>query len=149
MIPLIVMAVSIVLARGAGMSGLLPIGSWQDATRVGLAIMFLFTATAHFTPMRKDLARMVPPALPRPELLVAVTGVLEVAGAVGLLIPSTATLSAYCLIALLIAMFPANVNAARSGTKLRGRAATPLVVRAPMQALWIGLLWWSARGWQV
>src|SRR5437899_2723869 len=115
MIPLVVMAVSILLARAAGIWGLLPIESWPAATRVGLAIMFLFTAVAHFAPMRKDLVRMVPPALPHTELLVTVTGALEIAGAVGLLIPSTAALAAYCLIVLLMAMFPANVNAARSG----------------------------------
>ena len=96
--------------------------------------------------MKADLVRMVPSALPRPERLVAVTGVLEIAGAVGLLIPSTSRLAAYALMALLIVMLPANVNAARIGATLRGRPATPLFfLRIPMQMLWIGLLWWSAQ----
>ncbi len=98
----------------------------------------------HFTKMKADLAHMVPPALPRPELLVAVTGVLEIAGAVGLLIPSTASIAAYALIALLIAMLPANVNATKTGVTLRGRPATPLLLRIPLQMVWIGLLWCSA-----
>jgi len=145
MLPLLVMSFSILLARALGAWGLLPIGSWPVATRVGLAVMLLFTASAHFTKMKADLARMVPTAFPRPELLVAVTGVLEIAGAVGLLIPSTASVAAYALIALLIAMVPANVTAAQKGVTLRGRPATPLVLRIPLQMIWIGLLWWSAR----
>ena len=145
MLPLLVMSVSILLSRALGAGGLLPVGSWAVATRVGLAVMLLFTASAHFTKMKADLARMVPPALPRPELLVAVTGVLEIAGAVGLLIPSTASLAAYALMALLIAMLPANVNAAKAGVTLRGRPATPLLLRIPLQIVWIGLLWWSAN----
>jgi len=144
MLPLLVMSVSILLSRALGAGGLLPVGSWAAATRVGLAVMLLFTASAHFTKMKADLARMVPPALPRPELLVAVTGVLEIAGAVGLLIPSTASIAAYALIALLIAMLPANVNATKTGVTLRGRPATPLLLRIPLQMVWIGLLWWSA-----
>jgi uncharacterized membrane protein len=144
MLPLLVMSVSMLLARALGAWDLLPIESWPAATRVGLAVMLLFTASAHFTRMKADLARMVPPALPRPELLVAVTGLLEIAGAVGLLIPSTASVAAYALIALLIAMLPANVNAAKTGVTLRGRPATPLLLRIPLQMIWIGLLWWSA-----
>jgi len=50
-----------------------------------------------------------------------------------------------CLIALLIVLFPANVNAAMKGTTLAGKPATPLWLRAPMQVLFIGLLWWSTR----
>jgi uncharacterized membrane protein len=49
------------------------------------------------------------------------------------------------LIVLLIGMFVANVNAARKGVTLRGKPATPLWVRTPMQALFIALLWWSTR----
>jgi len=144
MLPLLVMSVSILLARALGAGGLLTVGSWAAATRVGLAVMLLFTASAHFTKMKADLVRMVPSALPRPELLVTVTGVLEIAGAVGLLIPSIASVAAYSLIALLIAMLPANVHAAQTGVTLRGRPATPLLLRIPLQMVWIGLLWWSA-----
>jgi uncharacterized membrane protein len=50
-----------------------------------------------------------------------------------------------CLIALLVAMFPANVNAALKKTTLVGKPATPLWLRIPMQLLLIGLLWWSTR----
>ncbi|MCF2532398.1 DoxX family protein [Yinghuangia soli] len=94
--------------------GIDALDAWHPALRVGLAVMFLLTAFAHFYPkLRADLIGMVPPALPRPGLLVTITGILEIAGAVGLLVPATARLTAACLIVLLIAMYPANVSAAR------------------------------------
>ncbi len=69
---------------------------------------------------------MVPPRLPRPDLLVTVTGVLELVGAVGLLVPATARLAAAGLGLLMLAMFPANVSAARRRLTLAGRPVTPL-----------------------
>jgi uncharacterized membrane protein len=44
----------------------------------------------------------------------------------------------------LVAMFPANVNAARKGTAVRGKASTPLWLRGPMQLLFIGMALWVA-----
>jgi uncharacterized membrane protein len=106
--------------------------------------MFLFTAASHFHPRtRGDLVRMVPRSLPAPAALVTLTGVLEVTGAIGLLLPSTAVVAAYGF-ALLLLMFPANVHAARAGLMIAGRRATPLVWRLPLQVFWIGALWWAA-----
>jgi uncharacterized membrane protein len=146
MIPLYVMIAGVLVARAAGAAGVGATDSWQGATRVGLAIMFMFTGVAHFTATRADLIRMVPPVLPRPDALVAVTGVAELAGAIALLFPAAARVAAYALMALLIAMFPANVHAARSGQMIAGRRATPLAMRLPLQVLWIGLLWWCSGG---
>jgi hypothetical protein len=42
-------------------------------------------------------------------------------------------------------MFIANFNAAQKGVTLRGKPPTPLWLRAPMQILFIALLWWSTR----
>ena len=113
------------------------------AVRIGLAAMFLLTASAHFTPMKRDLAAMIPPPLTGAMWLIYLTGVLEVAGAIGLLIPATQFLAAICLIVMLVAMFPANVYAATHAVTLSGKPATPLVPRTLMQILWIALLWWS------
>ena len=50
--------------------------------------MFVFTAVSHFHPRaRPDLIRMVPASLPAPAVLVTATGMLELLGAVGLLVP--------------------------------------------------------------
>jgi uncharacterized membrane protein len=107
--------------------------------------MFIFTASAHFNKMKHDLARMIPAYFPHPLLLVYITGILELLGAVGLLLPEFRRLAGLCLIALLIAMFIANVNAAQKGVTLRGKPATPLWLRIPMQIFFVALLWWSTR----
>ncbi len=144
MAPLIVMLGAGLAARALGATGVLPAAdSWRDSLRLGLAAMFVFTAVSHFHPRtRQDLIRMVPASLPAPSLLVTVTGVLELIGAVGLLVPRLVAVAAYGLIALLVAMFPANVRAAREELVIAGRRATPLVWRLPLQLFWIGALWW-------
>lgn len=140
---LIVLLISWALLRMAGAAGVEAVGSWRDAARYALVVMFVFTATAHFNKMKYDLARMIPPVFPNPLLLVYVTGVLELAGALGLALSQFQRLAAICLILLLVGMFVANVNAVRRGVTLRGKPATPLWLRTPMQILFIVLLWWS------
>jgi uncharacterized membrane protein len=144
MVPLIVMLVSWLVARSIGV-----IGVWHQADsstgalRIALAAMFVFTAVSHFHPRtRPGLILMVPPSLPAPTLLVTATGVLEFIGAIGLLVPQALAAAAYGLIALLAAMLPANVHAARAGLMVAGRRATPLVWRFPLQLFWISALWW-------
>jgi uncharacterized membrane protein len=144
-IVLYVMLAGILGARAAGALGVTALDGWTPATRAGLALMFVFTGIAHFNRTRQDLVRMVPPALPRPDLLVTLTGVAELAGAAGLMVPSLARVSAWALAALLVAMFPANIYASRTGHRIAGRAHTPMVIRAPLQVLWIALLVWSVR----
>jgi len=147
MAPLIVMLAGWLVFRAIGAAaGLESAETWTGALRFALALMFAFTALAHFTARtRGDLVRMVPPWLPQPGLLVTVTGVLEILGAVGLLVPSTVSVAAIALIALLIAMFPANIHAARTRQSIAGRTATPLVVRLPLQLFWIAALAWVAN----
>ncbi|MGA5545559.1 DoxX family protein [Mycobacterium sp. NPDC051198] len=103
-----------VTARVIGLLGVHYLDSWPEAIAVGLAAMFVMTGVAHFVnPLRRDMIAIVPPALPAPGILVTATGVLELAGAVGLLYPPTRTAAAVCLFLLMLAMFPANVYAAR------------------------------------
>ena len=147
MAPLIVMLVCWAAARLVGFTGLwAQADSWSGALRFALTAMFVFTAVSHFHPRtRRDLIRMVPASLPAPASLVTATGVLEFIGAIGLFVPQALTAAAYGLIALLVAMFPANVHAARAGLVIAGRRATPLVWRLPLQLFWISALWWVAR----
>jgi uncharacterized membrane protein len=102
--------------------------------------MFVLTASAHFGSRRPDLVRMVPPALGDPELLVTLTGIAELAGAAALLVPRTSRLAAVALALLLVALFPANMRAAREGLTIGGAPATPLVPRAFMQVVFIGAI---------
>ena len=106
--------------------------------------MFLFTGTSHFTGMKHDFAAMIPPPLPNDLWVIYLTGVFEIAGAVGLLIPRTRRPAGICLALLLVAMFPANVYAITNEIALGGNAPTPLWVRAPMQLLYIGMVWWTS-----
>ena len=142
---LIVLLASLVLFRGLGALGVGALSSWQEAAVWALAVMFLFTASAHFTKMKKDLINMVPKALPNPEFLVNLTGLLEIMGAVGLLLPATRELAGPCLALLMVAMFPANVNAAMKGVSMRGRPPTRLWLRVPMQLLFVALTLWASQ----
>jgi uncharacterized membrane protein len=143
MAPLIVLVVVVLLARSIGQLGVVRLRDWAAATRVGLAVMLCFTAAAHFNSMRPDLVAMVPPSVPNPGLMVTFTGVCEILGAVGLLVPRTRRLAAIALIVFLLAVLPANIYAAQAGVTLRGAPPTPLVPRLALQVLFIGLLWWS------
>jgi uncharacterized membrane protein len=75
--------------------------------------------------------------------MVTFTGVCEIAGAIGLLVPATRRLAAVALILFLIAVLPANIHAAQSGVTIGGTAATPLVPRVLLQLLFIALVWWT------
>jgi uncharacterized membrane protein len=146
MAPLIVLIVVTLLARFAGRLGIVALGNWAAAIRVGLAVMLCFTAAAHFNSMRPDLVRMVPPAVPNPELMVTFTGVCEILGAIGLLVPQTRRIAAVALVVFLVAVLPANIHAARAEVTRAGAPATPLVPRIALQVLFIALVWWA--GWR-
>jgi uncharacterized membrane protein len=113
--PLIALVGVTLALRTAGAVGVRRLRLWPVALRGGLATMFVLTGMAHFVGLRAELVSMVPPALPNPGLLVTVTGLLELAGAVGLLLPRTAPWAAGGLTALLVGLFPANVYAALNG----------------------------------
>ena len=105
--------------------------------------MFLFTGVAHFTRARHGMARMVPRVCGNAMAMVYFTGVCEIAGAIGILLARTRMLAGIGLMLLLVAMFPANVKAAREKLNVAGRPATPLAPRTVIQIIFIGMIWWS------
>ncbi len=141
--PLLLLLLALPALRALGALGVAPLASWQGTARYALALMFVFTGAAHFTRKRESLVRMVPGWMPLPGLAVTATGLLQFLGAAGLLVPALAPLAGRGLALLLIALFPANVHAARAGIDLDGKPATPLLFRAPVQLLFIGLLLWA------
>ena len=145
MIVLVVLFGSWLILRGIGALGFTALATWHDSVQYALAVMFVFTGVAHFNKMRRDLAQMIPSFLPEPMVIVYITGAAEFLGAAGLLIPRFRSLAGVCLILLLLGMFTANVNAALKGVTLNGKPVTPLWLRAPMQILFIGLIWWATR----
>ena len=129
--PLITLVAVTAILLALGAVGVRRLRPWPVAVRGGLAAMFVLTGVVHFVGMREELIAMVPPALPAPGLLVTITGVLELAGAVGLLLHRTAPWAAAGLSVLLVAMFPANVYAALEGF------GTPLLPRTLMQLVFL------------
>jgi len=122
------------------MAGVHALDGWTSCLRAGLSLMFFLTASAHWGKRRRDLIAMVPPTIPRPDLAVTTTGILELLGAAGLLLPATAPAAAACLAVLLIAMFPANVRASRERLKIGGSEATGLPLRTVLQIVFIAAL---------
>jgi uncharacterized membrane protein len=106
--------------------------------------MFLFTGSTHFSAMKHDYAAMLPGFVPMKVWVIYLTGALQIAGAVGLLIPRTRRLAGICLALLLVAMFPGNVYAAVNDVPFRGEAPTPLWLRTPIQLFFIGMVWWTS-----
>jgi uncharacterized membrane protein len=105
-------------------------------------MLFVASGLMHFlTPDR--FASIVPPALPRPYLLVAISGAAEIAGAVGLMLPATRRLAAWCLMALLVAVFPANLHMLHTAHASQQPLwwQTLLALRLPLQPVLIWLTW--------
>lgn len=102
----------------------------QWIARAALAAAFLFMGVSHFLPRTaRTMAAMIPPALKRPGVpsamvLVRLTGLCELAGGVGILIPQVRFVAGIALVLFLIAVFPANAYAAEHPEKF-GRAAFP------------------------
>lgn len=140
MIPFYALIGSFALFIGVGLLGLPYFQNWQTALQASVAVMLVLGASAHWGSKRADLIRMVPPAFARPGRIVTVTGVLELVGAVGLLIPATSEISSCGIVLLLLAMFPANVFAARNRLKIGGREVPGLFARTGVQLFFIAVV---------
>jgi uncharacterized membrane protein len=139
MIPLLVLVVSFVTFRLTGF-GIVYFANWQHALRAALGVMFLLTASAHWGRRRPDLIRMVPAVLGDAGFWVTLTGIAELAVAVGLQIPKVALGAGMAAGAMLIAMFPANAKAAREHLTIGGRPVSALGVRLMIQLIFLGAI---------
>ena len=110
-----------------------------------LALLFCGAGVLHFV-APSAYQRIIPTWLPAPALLVALSGVAEIAGGIGLLIPATRLAAGWGLIALLIAMFPANVRMLQMAHEARASTLRRalLVLRLPLQPLLIYWVWGAA-----
>ena len=118
---------------------------WLMATFYVVAGMMHFVAPEFYL-------QMMPPWLPWHAALVAISGIAEFALGVAVLIPSTQRIAAWGLIALLLAVFPANIYMAVSQVQLSYRPEwmeqpTPLQswLRLPLQFVLIAWAWWYTR----
>ncbi|QQQ74327.1 DoxX family protein [Saccharothrix sp. 6-C] len=135
MAPLVILVLVTLALVGLRAVGVTRVPAWPFAVRCGVAAMFVATGVAHFAGLREELIAMVPPAVPAPGLVITVTGVLELAGAAGVLWRRTAPWAAAGLTAMLVGMFPANVYAARQG--ISPSFGDALVPRTLMQLVFL------------
>jgi len=109
-----------------------------------LALFFVFAGVAHFT-QTDSFAAIVPPALPFKHLIVQITGAMELAFAVGLLIPKWRRMTGWTLSAFLLAVLPANIYMAIAGIPLGEMASSPAALwfRVFLQFPLIALVLWA------
>jgi uncharacterized membrane protein len=113
----------------------------EKRARLGLSLFFAFTALGHFV-RTEEMAAMLPPSAPYRVGLIYLTGVFELAGAVGLWVPRLRRTAGLCLILLLVAVLPANVYSTMYRVEFGGHGAGPayLLVRVPFQLF---VIWWT------
>jgi uncharacterized membrane protein len=110
-----------------------------------LAAFFIGAGVNHFV-MPRPYEQIVPPRLKgNAKLLVQVSGAAELAGGLGVLAPGTRRLSGLGLIALLAAVFPANVHMAREPERFRKIPRWALYARLPLQPLMMLWAWKATR----
>src|SRR6202789_2340001 len=112
--------------------------------RIGLVLVFLWFmlgGVAHFSLTEVEM-RIVPPSIPWPRAAVLVSGVFELLGAAGLLIPATRRAAGVGLFLLTIAVTPANVYMLQHA-ELFGVPRWALIVRLPFQLVLLALILWS------
>jgi uncharacterized membrane protein len=114
----------------------------RSALRCVLGAGFAIAGISHFA-YSAHYARIIPPALPYPDALVAISGVCEIAGGIGVLIPRVRKAAGVGLIMLLIAVFPSNVYMALHPERFGDTASpTMLYARLPLQALFVVWVRW-------
>ncbi len=113
-------------------------------TKVIFSLLFIAAGANHFRDP-KFYEAIMPPYLPWHYALVIISGVAEVVLGIGLLIPKTSVYSAWGLILLLIAVFPANVHMAMNPETYPNVPAAVLWLRLPLQGVLIAWAYWYTR----
>ncbi|MEZ4300887.1 MAG: DoxX family protein [Polyangiaceae bacterium] len=133
--------------RGEGEKAAVPLRERaRTVLRAVLALAMISVGVLHFA-SPAAFEKMIPRALPYPLALVYVSGLAEIAGGAGLLIPRFRRAASFGLIALYVAVFPANINMAVNDLPL-GDAPVPtlaLWARLPLQLVFIAWAYWAGR----
>jgi uncharacterized membrane protein len=110
------------------------------------SLFFVFAGVSHFT--NPDFfVSIVPPYLPAPLALVYVSGVFEILGGLGVLLPATRRWAGWGLLGLLVAVYPANVHMALSPEPFvaEGTPLWALYLRLPFQFVFMAWVWWATK----
>jgi uncharacterized membrane protein len=115
----------------------------QSVARWVLALFFIVAGANHFLAPEIYLG-MMPPWLPFKETANIISGLAEIAGGIGLLLPRFRRAASWGLIALLVAIFPANLHVALQGSMPGLENAPPalLWIRLLFQPVFIAWVWW-------
>ncbi|MEA5622001.1 DoxX family protein [Nostoc sp. UHCC 0251] len=118
----------------------------KETLRVILAISIIVVGVTHFV-VPQEYVKIVPPQLPYPLGLVYLSGFYEILGGIGLLVPPVSQAAAWGLLALFIAVYPANINMAVNLIKIEHIPNSPWlhVIRLPLQAVLIAWAWWYTK----
>jgi uncharacterized membrane protein len=114
--------------------------------RTLLAIFFIVAGSLHFL-IPQVYCKIMPPSLPAPFLLVQISGAAEILGGIGLVVPFTRNVAAWGLIALLIAVLPANIYMAIAHLRFPGVMGQSWAqwARVPLQFPLIYWAWLSTK----
>jgi len=122
----------------------LPRGLGRRFGLIALAVFFVVAGINHF--LNPDFyVAMMPPYLPLHLELVYISGVLEVLGGLAVLLPATRAHAGWGLIALLIAVYPANIHMALNPAEFEDAPAWALYARLPMQFVFMAWAYWATR----
>lgn len=115
----------------------------QFVSIVVLSLFFTAAGVNHFISPETYL-KIMPDYLPRPRTLVYVSGFFEMLGGVGLAVGRLRRVAGWGLIALLIAVFPANVDMLQHADHFPAIPTWVLVARLPLQGVLMAWVWWAA-----
>ena len=118
--------------------------------RIGVSLVFAFTALGHFV-KTSEMTQMLPPWVPMRVQLIYLTGIFEFLAAIAILIPSLSRYTGIILCIFLVLILPSNIYAAIQRVDFGGHAAGPayLLVRIPLQLFLIGwIFWFAVRGFE-
>lgn len=118
----------------------------KEILRAILSISLTIVGITHFT-HADQYARIIPPQLPNSVFWVYLSGAIEILLAIALMIPYLSVAAAWGMIALFIAVFPANINQAINSIPIDGIPHNPIAywIRLPFQAVLIAWAWWYTR----
>jgi uncharacterized membrane protein len=117
---------------------------WHEVPLWIMVEVFFFAGVSHFTKLKHEFAKMIPPAIPGKMFWVYFTGVLEIVGAIDLIDTRTRYYAGWALIIFLILVFPANFYAAKMNIKFRGKEPLSVAQRGAVQILFIVALYIGA-----
>ena len=111
------------------------------------SLSLIAVGVSHFTDPEPFVEIMPPPLAPWALELVYWSGVFEILGGVGLLVERTRRLAGWGVLALLVAVYPANIYMAVEGVGFAGLEPNPVALwlRLPLQFVFMAVTWWVSR----